>query len=175
MLSWYEKLPLDLMAIKKYDENICNSLSKTVEAFESWNNQVICGKDFTRFEKKIIKTKYKHKGEYYACRICGKAGDWIPGVHEVVAVLDNTMTDNYFLSNGTMLVNWKKLGRLFDFDRVAVLDMEDFEVQRFLIQVRNDMDPVRSGKYKKMECIIGWKCELEVNTIRNIKETFAAN
>ena len=77
--------------------------------------------------------------------------DW-PG--EVVAVLDINMKEEQVKDGDVLRVNWLTRGELFDFDRIEIINVNDKDVERFAIQVNNDLDGFRTPRYSKMLCVL---------------------
>lgn len=90
----------------------------------------------------------------------------------ILALLDEHLDKEPFLEDGTLFVNWLSLRKLFDFDRVEVLDASDEDVERFCVQVGNDTDPGRREKYRKMHVLVNRNCGLSDNTMRIMKNLF---
>jgi RNase P subunit RPR2 len=106
---------------------------------------------------------------YYGCRMCGQSHVLWPG--KVVAVLDADMPSNVERTD-PIRVNWLTRHFLFDFDEVEIIRATDEEVERFVVQVGNDTDPARKGRYRHMPCRIGPECHLSENTIRVLGNVF---
>ena len=94
------------------------------------------------------------------------------GVKKIIAVLDAGMEEEFTLTDGTARVNWLKRDELFDFERVEIIQASDYDVERFCVQVGNDMDRFRRGGYQKMACIVDPRCSLSENTIKNLMRMF---
>lgn len=106
---------------------------------------------------------------YYGCRMCEQSHVLWPG--QVVAVLDADMPGNVERAD-PFRVNWLTRHFLFDFDEVEIIRATDEEVERFVVQVGNDTDPVRTGRYQHMPCRIGPDCHLSENTMRVLTSVF---
>jgi hypothetical protein len=74
--------------------------------------------------------------------------------------------------NQTLRVNWLLRRSLFDFDRVEIIQASDEDVERFVVQVGNDTDPLRKPRYQEMTCRLGVDCHLSENTLRILEHTF---
>jgi len=130
-------------------------------------NTLLCSSCLTRTVRK------KTRGApYYACRVCGSAETLLEGILYVVAVVGKAEEEDLFL-NDTVRGNWRKHEQIFDFDSVEIVDAADEQIERFLIQVGNDMDKLRRKKYKKMLCVVSNELMLADNTLRNLQNTFA--
>jgi hypothetical protein len=47
-----------------------------------------------------------------------------------------------------------------------IIQATDEDVERFIIQVGNDTDPVRRSWYKRKKCLISFQCRLSPNSLR---------
>ncbi len=133
---------------------------------------------------------------YYGCRICGQSREFFYCPRGVVAVLDSewtearphqggllhrrfgsssvarAKTETQTPDNGLLRVNWLARRKLFDFDRVEIIQATDEEIERFAVQVGNDTDPVRQPRYAQMQCLIAPQCRLSENTQRVLSRVF---
>ena len=100
------------------------------------------------------------------CRLCGRAADAILDVRELVAVLDTEMRQEFSCADGVARVSYLKRDAPFDFDWVEIVRASDYEVERFCVQVGNDTDPFRRGRYRQMGCLVAPGCRLSENTLR---------
>jgi HEAT repeat protein len=107
-----------------------------------------------------------------AAQVRGKAAKAILGIKEVVAVLDTLMGKELSCTDGVARVSYLKRDAPFDFDRVEIVRAGDYEVERFCVQVGNDADPFRRGRYRKMRCVVGRGCHLSENTLRILRSMF---
>jgi hypothetical protein len=89
-----------------------------------------------------------------------------------VAVLDAGWSETHRLQNGLLRVNWLAQQRLFDFDRVEIIQATDEDVERFAMQVGNDTDPVRQTRYAHIPCLIAPDCRLSENSLRILRNFF---
>jgi hypothetical protein len=73
-------------------------------------------------------------------------------VKEVVTVLDAEMHQEFMYANDVARVNWLRREKLFDFERVAIVQASEYEVERLCIQVGNDPEP--SGSLAIAACFV---------------------
>jgi hypothetical protein len=106
----------------------------------------------------------------YGCRRCKQSLEYYYVPQGVVAVLDNEQDKEPILKDGLLRVNWLVRRKLFDFDRVEILQATDEDVERFAVQVGNDTDPTRKDRYRHLACRIG--CVLSQNSVRILRRTF---
>ena len=86
-------------------------------------------------------------------------------------MVGNTEGEDLF-QNDAVKGDWQKHGQIFDFDSVEITDATDEQIERFLIQVGNDMDNSRRRRYRKMPCVVTDKLMLSDNTLRNLQNIF---
>ena len=109
---------------------------------------------------------------YYGCRICHQSKSFIKCPRGILAVLDSGWSGTQIHQKGVLYLNWFQHRRVFDFDRVAIIQATDEDVERFAVQVGNDTDPMRQPRYKRIQCVIGPECRLSKNTVRILQHTF---
>jgi len=107
---------------------------------------------------------------YYGCRTCGQSREYFRG--QVVMVLDQAMTEAQTEADSEMRLNWLAKRQLSDFHRVEIIQASDEEIERFAVQVGNDTDDFRRGRYKTMTCTLAAGCGVSENTPRILKRTF---
>jgi hypothetical protein len=113
----------------------------------------------------------KQRIVYYGCRICGQ---WrkFREASEVVAVLDSAMVDEETFAHGVLRINWLRRDGLFDFDRVEILRATEYDIEHFCIEVGNDTDPWRMGRYRLMPVRVAVDGDLSENTVRILRHQF---
>ena len=109
---------------------------------------------------------------FYGCRLCRQTQHYILFDGPVIALLDSELTVNQYEEDDMLYINWLKYRRLFDFDAVSIVGATDEDVERFAVQVGNDTDPTRLGRYAQMNCFISPHCRLSENTKRILREMF---
>lgn len=110
---------------------------------------------------------------YYGCRTCGQSRYFLSCPQGVGAVLDKGWKKEHSYQDGLLRINWLVRRSLFDFDWVEIIQATDEEIERFAVQVGNDMDPIRQGRYTQIPCLIVPKCHPSENTLRILERTFA--
>ncbi len=106
---------------------------------------------------------------YCGCRICHQSKDFYEA-DQVVAALDQELSDHIQETDQILRVNWLTHLELFDFNTVEILDATDEEVERFAVQIGNDTDPLRKSRYGSMTCRVS--TDLNPNTLRILERTF---
>jgi hypothetical protein len=109
---------------------------------------------------------------YYGCRLCGQTRQFFHCPQGVIAVLNADWANDYIHYDGLLCANWLTRRTLFDFDRVEIIQATDEDVERFVVQVGNDTDPLRQSRYSQMQCDIAPTCNLSENTLRILQRTF---
>ncbi len=92
----------------------------------------------------------------------------------VVAVLDSEWAaeKSHQEADDVLRINWLQRKKMFDFDRIEIVNATDEEVERFTMEVGNDPDEWRRSGYRQMRCLIRPDCELSKNTIQLLRSTF---
>jgi hypothetical protein len=106
---------------------------------------------------------------YYGCRTCGQSRELLEGL--VVAVLDQEMAAEIEVA-GTIRVNWLARRNLFDFKAVEIIKATDEDVERFVVQIGNDTDAARVGRYTQLPCLVDPGCALSENSLKLLRRTF---
>jgi len=148
---------------------LCNQNQRYLSA--SWK-KVLCAEHLTRFTFHNVSLPVLKTTGYYACRVCQRDDLIIKPIPQVTAVLDTGMSQKQTRVGDTLRVNWLKRNTLFDFECVEITNANDLEVERFCVQVGNDLDSFRKPRYQKMSCTVDSLCDLSQNTLKILKHTF---
>lgn len=108
---------------------------------------------------------------YFGCRNCHQSHNFLT-IDQVTAVLDNQAEAEPVQQGDTLVVNWLRRKTLFDFDRVEIMGATDEDVERFVVQVGNNTDPVSQARYKEIRCVVSPDCKLSDNSMRILQHTF---
>jgi hypothetical protein len=133
---------------------------------------LICPVCLCRFEKHQAKLGFLKDFTYYACRNC-HGSQCIDNVAKVIVVLDTSITASYAHSNTNLLVNWFKYKDPFDFDEVQIIAAEDFDVEEFVVKMRNDVDKMRRKRYSSISLHLSSDVKLTQSKINLLKSTFS--
>ena len=71
-----------------------------------------------------------------------------------------------------LLVSWLELRKVFDFERIRILDATDLEVEELAIQVGNDPEVERRQRTRELPVEVALGCELSANTLKILEKTF---
>lgn len=134
--------------------------------------KLVCPRCLTRFRAYDIDVSWLEKVTYYGCRSCGQSREHLSG--QVFAVLDRQMADELVERHNIVRVNWLARRSLFDFDAVAIAQATDEEVERFAVQVGNDTDTTRQGRYRHMRCVVSDGSNLSQNSLKILNRTFGS-
>jgi hypothetical protein len=135
-------------------------------------HQLFCRSCLARFQQQDDRPEGEGALSMPVCRLCGRAVHAVVDVREVVAVLDTEMSEELSCADGVARVSYLKRDAPFDFDRVEIVRASDYEVERFCVQVSNDSDPFRKGRYRKMRCLVAPGRRLSENTLRILRSMF---
>ena len=78
----------------------------------------------------------------------------------------------YESSDGALSVNWFWRKELFDFDEVHITDADDYDVDEFMVKVRNDNDIMRHKRYRSTRVIVASTCGLKQAKFNLLNDTF---
>ena len=73
----------------------------------------------------------------------------------------------------TLLINWFWYREPFDFDEVRIIDADDFEVEEFVMKIRNDADQWRQSRYHAIPVYIFPSAGLSQAKVNLLRGTFA--
>lgn len=162
-----ESHPLQTVAI----ELLTEIEQETTLRFAWRLSQLLCPYCLTRFGAHSVDLTWGVSFTYYGCRVCGQGQEFLE-FPQVVAVLDANWTGLSDQQEGRLRLNWLQRRTLFDFDHVEIKQASDEEVERFVVQVGNDTDPIREPRYKQLKCSVTPDCRLSDNTLRILQHTF---
>lgn len=95
--------------------------------------------------------------------------------NQIYAALQVEMNLNalgYESSDRALSVNWFWHKELFDFDEVHIIDADDYDVDEFMVKVRNDNDVMRHKRYRFMRVIVASTCGLKQTKFNLLNDTF---
>jgi hypothetical protein len=142
---------------------------ETTARLASRENEFLCPHCLTACGPHDISFPKGDKLRYYGCRTCGQSQELLEG--QVVAVLDQEMATEIEVA-GTIRVNWLARRNLFDFNTVEIIKATDEEVERFVVQIGNDTDAVRAGRYTQLPCLVYPGCVLSENSLKLLRRPF---
>lgn len=160
--------PLNLVAYQLL-EDISH---KTIQQIKERLASLLCVRCWARFQSHKLHFLSLQPAtiEYYGCRYCKQSRQYYEG--EGIIVLDERMSEVQVYTKNTFRVNWLANRRLFDFDRIEVIQVTDEDLERFAVQVGNDTDEIRRKRYKTIKCEIGLGCGISENSIRILRKMF---
>jgi RNase P subunit RPR2 len=135
-------------------------------------DRLLCPDCLTWFSAHQVRLPWWQSITYYGCRSCGQSRKFLLDDVWVVLLLDNQVTWPQFIREKLLYINWSAQHRLVDFDEVQIAAATDEEVERLAVQVGNDTDPLRKGRYPHMRCTISAGCNLSENTLRILRRMF---
>jgi hypothetical protein len=168
LVAQYTKLPaLTLQLLRDIE-------TETTKRLAYQRNRLRCPQCLTRCQAHKVRLPNllnRVDISYYGCRSCGQSREFFEGL--TIAILDEAMALEQYLQPELLQVNWLVRRQLFDFDKVIIAQATDEHVERFVVQVGNDTDPLRtSSYYKRIDCTVALNCQLSENTFRILKRMF---
>jgi hypothetical protein len=152
---------------KQWLYDISNTTRRRLKAQAA---KLLCPDCLARFAAHKIHLSWLSSVTYYGCRVCGQSRN-VLNVRSI-AVLDRHMETAQIQKGESLYINWFSRPTLFDFDTVAIVRASDEDVERFALQVGNDMDELRKSRYQDMRCVISPDCELSANSWRILERMF---
>ncbi len=135
---------------------------------------LVCSNCYHRFRQSELSIPGRNSIKFKACRGCmGSAA--IEGIEKIVAIIDREMQGEFRKSGSTIEVNWLQLKYPFDFDEVKIIDGDDFDVERFVMTMRNDTDEERKNRMKSLKVFISGDVEISKNKRNLLEINFRVN
>ncbi|MEM7347788.1 MAG: hypothetical protein AAF485_26440, partial [Chloroflexota bacterium] len=138
-----------------------------------FTQQQICPECLTNFILHEIELPlYLSPITYYGCKGCYNNQNGIGDLERVVANLDQASKKMYLHQNQILYINWLIYRQLFSFDEVHIVQASDEDVERFAVQVANNIPLDDETYYKRIPCFIASSCDLSLNTKRILQNVF---
>jgi hypothetical protein len=134
-------------------------------------SSLLCPRCLVSYSAHQIQLTWWKSVTFYGCRTCTQSQEFIEKPPQLVALLDQEAAEQQ-QEDDFLKVNWLRYRRLFDFNRVEIVNATDEEVERFAVQVGNDVDETRRRNYQAVSCVIQSPCSLSENTIRILRGIF---
>ncbi len=109
---------------------------------------------------------------YYGCRGCARSWGLLHIERDIVCCLASRETPLHQEDQGDLYVNWTRHQALFDFDWIWLKQADDETVERFAVDVGNDLDPKRRSNVSRMLCVVEPNLDLSLNTLRILESMF---
>ncbi len=130
----------------------------------------VCGDCFLRYKMQSFIVKLEKLTfdtiSYNACPKCQMDNHYLAGIETVVLLLDHHFEEAY-VRNGeneeTLIVNWFKRKELFDYDEIRIIDADDYEAEKLVMKLRNDMDDERRERLPEIPVYISPHLELSLS------------
>lgn len=143
---------------------------ETTSRFSDRVSRIFCPYCFVQFDRCEFSLLRWKRVTYYGCRTCSQSRRFFEG--RIIAVLDNRLKRKNHQDDGILYVNWLELRTLFDFNEVRIVQADDEDVERFIVQLGNDTDPFRNFRYRQAICTVSSGCNLSENSMRILRQTF---
>jgi HEAT repeat protein len=109
---------------------------------------------------------------YYACRTCRSNLYLLSGIKTVVMLLDHSFEDTFVQEGESVTVNWFKSEELFDYTEIRIIDADDYEVEKLVMTLRNDMDDERRERLPEIPVYLSHRLELSPSKMNLLKDNF---
>lgn len=134
-------------------------------------DRILCTHCLSRFIKYPRKLSLFLDYSYSACRVC-RGQEFIDGAKEITVLLNKQTDPRFIHEKNRLIVNWFSVAAPFDFESVLILEVDPFEVEGFVMKMRNDTDQWRLKNLKKVKVTVSESCNLPVLKINLLRETF---
>lgn len=124
-----------------------------------------------------VPKKHNSFKDYFVCHECLKKDARIENINHVVIVLDASKRQPYDIEDNILYLNWFSLPEarrklLFDFGEVHIKSADEFDIEEFVMRVKDDPDDKRRKGYKRI--LVRIFCELPPGKIFLLKDTFTS-
>jgi hypothetical protein len=150
---------------------LVQDIATTTLSLQPQLDSLLCRECLLRYSAHEVETSWLKSVIYYGCRSCHRSTNPFQA-DRVVAVLDSQMAKRIVQEDQTLRVNWLQDRQLFDFDAVEIIQASDEDIERFAVQIGNDTDPQRQGRYQQMLCFISPEQVLSDNSRRILERSF---
>jgi HEAT repeat protein len=86
--------------------------------------------------------------DYYACAKCHGNLYLTEDFQRLTWVLDRGMAEVEKLEGDVLTVNALKKEEVIDFDEIRIIDADDYQVEKFVMRLKNDMDEYHQDSYR---------------------------
>ncbi len=145
--------------------------SSTQRELQKQVKQLLCINCYARCSDHKVSMMWPHITTYYGCRICHQSRQFYR-CKRSIAVLDEQMQIDVAQEDETLLINWLIWRKPCDFGAIRIIDATDEDVERFVVQMSNDVDVVRRERLSKILCRVSATHTLSENTMRILERTF---
>jgi hypothetical protein len=144
----------------------------SLRQFKGRPSPVFCPRCLAVYTVHQVHLSWRQSVSYYGCRLCSQNREFLEADRGIIAVLDRNMSQGQTHQDHRLRLNWLARRELFDFTEVEIGQVTDNDVERFVLQVNNDIDAWRRPRYKEMRCLVSSQCRLSENMLRMLGRTF---
>ena len=151
---------------------LLRSIAQASRSLAGRAEDFLCPECLVRVDKNRVAAPRQRDFHYFGCRRCGRNHALEEWTGKVVAVLDAAMKEARVRDGDELRVNALAHGDVFDFDSVEIANATDEDVERFAMQVGNDVDDVRRRRYKGMDCAVAQESGVSEGAVRTLRSQF---
>jgi HEAT repeat protein len=120
-----------------------------------------------------LSTYFRHISiYYYACRMCRSNSYLLSGIKIAVLLLDHGCEDTFVQKGESVIVNWFKSEELFDYTEIRIIDADDYEVEKLVMTLMNDMDDQRRKRLPKIPVYLSHQLKISQAKMNLLKDNF---
>jgi hypothetical protein len=138
----------------------------------------VCQKCLLRYKHHEAKIPSYESITYCACPKChGDSQYWV-GIKKIVLLLDRNFKESCIQKEETLIVNWFKRGELFDhgdltdYDEIRLENTDDYQVEKLLMILRNDMNDKKRERLPEIPVRLSPRLKLSQAKINMLKDNF---
>jgi HEAT repeat protein len=161
-------------------------IKKSLKSFNKINRKCFCSQCLHRVKAKRSAYKENHFILSYICRNCLSISQVVDEINRVVLVVDSDLPaappDNnllYYkeidnkLRKSTLYINWVWHKDPFDFDEIQIKTTSQFDIEEFIMKIRNDADNERrKRRFRNIPLIIFPNQTFSNAQLNALKDTF---
>ena len=167
--EYLENLPEN--QVKQQVQKAMASILKSNEVLRDKMPSLVCSDCFHRLTEYRVKLPAGKESLYTACRNCRKS-EVLENIDEVVVILDRIMDSEFEKKGNILFVNWFKINKPFDFDKIKITNADDFDVEKFVMIIRNRGDAMIQDRMKEIPVEIGSQVNISKNKLNLLEMSF---
>jgi HEAT repeat protein len=108
----------------------------------------------------------------WSCPKCQSDSYYLIGVDKVILLLDHGFEDIYAREEAVLTVNWFKKEAPFDYDEIRIIDADDYEVEKLVMSLINDMDDQRRERLPEIPVYLSPGLKISQAKMNLLKDNF---
>jgi hypothetical protein len=146
---------------------------KICKRFIHEGSDLICRKCFLRYRKyaRYFAVFQLPTYAYYVCPNCHCDSNFFKA-KKIVLLLDQHFAEKFHIDNTIIYINWLKTKEICDYDEIIIEDANEYEVEKLVLKLRNDMNDERKGKLPEIPVYLSPQLKLSPGKMNLLKDNF---